>query len=100
MQEPLIEYFFSNKHNGSHKNIKVQIIDYCDTNNPERREDFWIYHLDTIFPQGLKRENGIMILIFIRRIMFYDINFGVKLRKFRDGSFSYFMVITFRNCFL
>ena len=51
MQEPLIENFFSNKHNGSHKDIKVQIIDYCDPNNPERREDFWIYHLDTIFPR-------------------------------------------------
>ena len=53
MQEPLIEHFFSNKHNGSHKDIKVQIIDYCDPNNPERREDFWIYHLDTIYPRGL-----------------------------------------------
>ena len=53
MQEPLIDHFFSNKHNGSHKDIKVQIIDYCDPNNPERREDFWIYHLDTIFPRGL-----------------------------------------------
>ena len=56
MQEPLIEHFFSNKHNGSHKDIKVQIIDYCDPNNPnipKRREDFWIYHLDIIYPRGL-----------------------------------------------
>ena len=50
MQEPLIEHFFSNKHNGLYKDIKVQIIDYCDPNNPERREGFWIYHLDTIYP--------------------------------------------------
>ena len=50
MQEPLIEHFFSNKQNGSHKEIKVQIIGYCDPNNPERREDFWIYHLDIIYP--------------------------------------------------
>ena len=49
MQEPLIEHFFSNKNNGSHQDI----IDYCDPNNPERREDFWIYHLDSIYPQGL-----------------------------------------------
>ena len=50
MQEPLIEHFFSNKHNGLYKDIKVQIIDYCDPNNPEYREGFWIYHLDTIYP--------------------------------------------------
>ena len=52
--EPLIKHIFSNKHNGSHRDIKVQIIDYCDTNNPERREDFRIYYLDTTFPRGLK----------------------------------------------
>ena len=50
IQEPLIEHFFSNKHNGVYKDIKVQIIDYCDPNNPECREGFWIYHLDTIYP--------------------------------------------------
>ena len=43
IQEPLIEHFFS----------KVHIIDYCDPNNPERREDFWIDHLDTIYSRGL-----------------------------------------------
>ena len=52
MQEPLIEHFFSNKHNGSHKDIKVQIFDCCDPNNPERIDDFWIYHLDTMYPRG------------------------------------------------
>ena len=55
MHEPLIKNFFSNKHNGSHRDIKVQIIDYCDTNNPERREDFRIYYLDT--HEGSRREN-------------------------------------------
>ena len=53
MQKPLIIHFISNKRNSSHKDIKVQIIDYCDPNNPERREDFWIYHLDIIFPRGV-----------------------------------------------
>ena len=53
MQEPLIEHFFSNKHNVWLKDIKVQIIDYCDPNNLERREGFWIYHLDTIYLRGL-----------------------------------------------
>ena len=52
MRKLLIEQFFSNKHNGLHKNMKVQIIDYCNPNNPERREDFEIHHLDTIFPRG------------------------------------------------
>ena len=47
MQESLIE------HNDSNENIKVQITDYCHQNNPERREDFWIYHFDTIYPQAL-----------------------------------------------
>ena len=32
---------------------KEQIIDYCDPDNPEGRGDFWIYHLDTIYPPGL-----------------------------------------------
>ena len=57
MQEPLIEHFFSNKHNGSYKDIKVQIIDYCDPNNLECREDFWIYHLDSIYPRGFNTRN-------------------------------------------
>ena len=49
MQEALIEHFFSNKHNGSHKDIKMRIIDYCHPNSPERREDFWICHRGTVF---------------------------------------------------
>ena len=53
MQESLIKHFFSNKHNGSHKDIKMRIIDYCDPNNSERREDFWIYHLHTTYPRRL-----------------------------------------------
>ena len=31
----------------------MQINDYYDPNNPELREDFWIYLLDTICPRGL-----------------------------------------------
>ena len=62
MQEPLIESFFSNKHNGSHKDIKVQIIDYCDPNNPERREDFWIYHLEAIYLRWLSTRKLVLWL--------------------------------------
>ena len=36
--------------------LTVQIIDYCDPNDQERREDFWIYHLDTLYPKGLNNK--------------------------------------------
>ena len=48
-QEKLIEHFFCPNHSGTHKDISVQIIDHCDPNDQERREDFWIYNLDTMF---------------------------------------------------
>ena len=60
MQEPLIEHFFSNKHNVSHEDMKVQFIDYCDPNNPDRGADFWIYHLTTIFPRGLNTRKMVL----------------------------------------
>ena len=31
----------------------VQIIDFCDPNNQEKREDFWMYKLQTFYPEGL-----------------------------------------------
>ena len=40
--------------------MKVQIIDYWDPSNQERREDFWIYHLDTIFPRELNTEKLVL----------------------------------------
>ena len=52
----LIENFFCPNHSGTHKDISVQIIDHCDRNDQERREDFWIYHLDTMFPKGLNQK--------------------------------------------
>ena len=42
IQEPVIEHFFSNKDNGSHQDLTVKTINYCDPNNSESREDFWI----------------------------------------------------------
>ena len=60
MQEPLIEHFFSSKHNVSQKDMKVQIIDYWDPNNQEHREDIWIYHLDTIFPRELNTKKLVL----------------------------------------
>ena len=62
MQETLIEHVFSNKQNGSRKDIKVQIIDYCD---PKRREDFWIYHLDAIFPENWYYDSDYCLMIYV-----------------------------------
>ena len=45
-QDKLISHFFTDKHHGTY-DIKVQIIDYCDANDQERREDFWIFNLNT-----------------------------------------------------
>ena len=52
-QEYLISHFFTDGHTGSYKDISVQIIDFCDPNNQEKREDFWITTLNTIIPYGL-----------------------------------------------
>ena len=44
-QEKLIEYFFLCSHNGTH--------------DQEAREDFWIFHLDTLHPQGLNQKRAL-----------------------------------------
>ena len=51
-----LNFFFCPNHSGNHKDISVQIIDHCDLNNEERREDFWIDQLDTMFPKGLDQK--------------------------------------------
>ena len=33
--------------------MTVQIIDFCDLNDQEKREDFWIDKLQTIYPEAL-----------------------------------------------
>ena len=38
-QEKLTEHFFLCSHNGTHEDIKVQIISHCDPNGQETRED-------------------------------------------------------------
>ena len=39
------------KHHGTYDDIKVQIINYCDANDQEPREDFWVFNLNTWFKQ-------------------------------------------------
>ena len=57
-QEKLISYFFTNKLHGTYDDIKVQTIDYCDTNHEERREDFCIFNLNTLDPNGLNNKRA------------------------------------------
>ena len=52
-QEYLIIHFHSDGHTGSYTDISLQIIDHCNPNNKEQREDFWIHRLDTMTPNGL-----------------------------------------------
>ena len=54
-QEKLIEHFFLCSHNGTHEDIRVQVIGHCDPNDQEAREDFWVFHLDALDSQGLKK---------------------------------------------
>ena len=63
-KEKLIQHFFLCSDNGTHEDIKIQIIDYCDLNDQEARKDFWIFHLDTFHPKGLNQ----------KRVLNYRIN--------------------------
>ena len=47
-QEKLIEHFFSCSQIWIHEDIIVEISDHCDPNDHEARENFWIFHLDTL----------------------------------------------------
>ena len=51
--ERLIVHFFLRSHNGTHQDIKVQIIGYRDPNDQEAKDNFCIFHLDTLHLQGL-----------------------------------------------
>ena len=57
-QEKLISRFFTDKHHGTYGDIKVQITDYCDANDQERKGDFWIFHLNTLERNGLKNKRA------------------------------------------
>ena len=52
-QEEQIEHLFNHGHNGSYMDMMVQIIDFCDPNDQEKREDFWMDKLQTLYPEGL-----------------------------------------------
>ena len=39
--------------------MMVQIVDFCDPSDQEKREDFWMDKLQTLYPKGsnMKRIN-------------------------------------------
>ena len=53
MQERVISHFFEQNHNHTYLDMEVQVIDHCDPNDKERREEFWIFTLQTLQPNGL-----------------------------------------------
>ena len=46
-QEKISEHFFLCSDNETPEDNKVQIIEYCDPNNQNGREDFGVFHLDS-----------------------------------------------------
>ena len=52
-QEMKMEHFFNHDHNGSYKDMMVEIKDFCDPNDQEKCEDFWMDKLRTLYPDGL-----------------------------------------------
>ena len=53
MQEKIISHLFGFERNCSIDDMHVQIIVYCDPNDKERRESFWIETFQTMHPYGL-----------------------------------------------
>ena len=53
MQEHILDHFKSEIHTGFLENVSVTFIDKADSQNPEKREHFWIHTLKTMVPWGL-----------------------------------------------
>ena len=54
-KEKLIEHFLLLRHNGRHKDIKVQMIGHCDPNDGEDR----VFCLDTLHSKRLNLKQGL-----------------------------------------
>ena len=52
----------------------VHIVDFCDPNDPERRWDIWIYHLNTNGTEGIYK----LSKIYQQKIIVY--------RKIKESS--------------
>ena len=55
-QNKLLENFYSNDHHRTHSDMIVQIIDFCDPNDQEKREKFWMHQLRTLYLDGLNHK--------------------------------------------
>ena len=55
-QKKLLEHFYSHDHHGTHNDMIVQIIDFCDPNDQEKRENFWMHKLRTLYHHGLNHK--------------------------------------------
>ena len=55
-QKKLWEHFYSHDHHGTHNDMIVQIIDFCDLNDQEKRENFWMHKLRTLYHDGLNHK--------------------------------------------
>ena len=52
----LLEHFYSHDHHGAHNDMIVQIVDFCDPNDQEKQENFWMPKLRTLYPNGLNHK--------------------------------------------
>ena len=52
-QKKLLKHFYSHGHHGTHSDMTVQIIDFCDPNDQEKRENFWMHKVRILYPDGL-----------------------------------------------
>ena len=55
-QKKFLEHFYSHDHHRTHNYMIVQIIDFCDPNDQEKRENFWMHKLRTLYPDGLNHK--------------------------------------------
>ena len=42
-QKKLLEHFYNHDNHGTHNAMLFQIIDFCDPNDQEKRENFWMH---------------------------------------------------------
>ena len=59
MQQHLLEYFYSEDHNGFLGNVSISLIDKIDGFQPKKRENYWMRTLKTLAPLGLNVENAV-----------------------------------------
>ena len=54
-QIKLLEHFYSHDHHGKHNDMIAQLIDFCDPNDQEKRENLELLDAQrrTLYPDGL-----------------------------------------------